>query len=897
MRFLKRLLTRVTNFVTGRQSDRRLREEMEEHLALQSEENLRAGMTLEEARRQARLKFGAVEAVREDYHAEQGLPFIETLLQDVRYALRLFAKSPGFALIAILTMALGVGATTAIFSVVDATLLHPLPYAHPDQLVRIEDDLPGVASRDVGMSIPEMRDVQQSGIFQNVAIEGSGSVNLTDSYEPARIAFDPVTPNYFAMLGVKPELGRWFDPSDRTPGFTLDVMISDGLWKRGFGGDPHILGKTLRLDGDQYQVIGVMPAGFHDPAREADQFDTDLWAATGFSGDPAPPPSRSDRIALPFIGRLSPGISVAAAQSRLDALVASLHKQYPGDYPPQSGWTVRLTPLKESVVGGARQSLLMLLGAVSMVLLIGCVNVANLMLARATARGREMAVRQALGAARSRLVRQLLTESVILSLLGGIAGFAILFFTRGLLLRMIPQSLARVNQISISWNILLFAIAVSFAAGVIFGLAPALQAGRLDLNHTLRQEGRSLRGSREQHRMRGALVVIEFALSLVLLIVAGLLLRSFWDLVKVQLGFNPQQVMAVRMWLPVPNDPKADIYRTPAQEAPLLRELLRRATALPGVKEAAVGSAAAIPLNHDRNPFTLILEGRGMEKNQAPTVEVRSVSQGYFHLLEMPLLRGRLFSSLDDEKSPQVAVINEAMAQTYWPGADALGKRLKSGEHMSGGWVTVVGVIANARTESLAGPSVPQLYLSAYQSREKELAIFLRGQLDEAAIPSEVRTQVRAVNPDLPVFGAQKLDDAVAASLSERRFSMEMVALFAVTALLLAGLGTYGTISYIVSERTQEIGIRLALGAQKGKILRMVLGHGFSLVAIGAAVGLAGALVASHLMAGLLYGVKPTDPLTFVGVTLVLMVVALAACYIPAMRAMRVDPLNALRYE
>jgi predicted permease len=895
MRLLRRFLARLANFATRQQADQRLREEMEEHLALLTAENLRNGMPPEEARRQAVLKFGAMGTIKEQCHAEQGLPFIETLLQDVRYALRLFAKSPGFAAIAVLTMALGIGATTAIFSVVDATLLHPLLYPHPAQLVKVEDDLPGIGARDVGVSIPEWKDLERSGIFQYASLVGGGSANLTGSVQPERIAFFSVTPNYLATLGVKPELGRWFDPGDETPGFTLDVLISDGLWKRAYGGDPHIVGKSLRLDNDLYRIIGVMPAGFHDPGRTTERRNTELWAATGFAAAPAPLPQRNSRLTLETVGRLQPGLTIAAAQSRLDALVASLQKQFPADYPAQSAWKVTLVPLKESVVGGVRQSLILLLGAVTLVLLIGCVNVANLMLARASARGHEMAVRQALGAARARLVQQLLTESLLLSLAGGIAGLAILFATRGFLLHIIPESVPRLNDISIRWSVMLFALLASVAAGVMFGLAPALQTSRTNLIHTLRQEGRGSKGSTEQTRTRRLLVITEFALSLVLMIAAGLLLRSFWDLFKVRLGFNPEHVMAVRLWLPVPNDPKTDIYGTAAQEAPFLRELLRRSGSLPGVQEAALGSNAAIPLNHDRNPAPLILEGSGIQK-EPPLIELRNVTPGYFHLLEIPLLRGRLFSDLDDAKAPQVAVINEAMARMYWPNANPLGKRLKvrTVDHT---WITVVGVIADARTESLAGASIPQLYLSAYQTKEKELAIFLRGQLNTAALPAQVHEQVRSINPELPVFGAQTLDDALAASLSERRFSMEMVALFALTALLLAGLGIYGTISYLVSERAHEIGIRLALGAQRGKILEMVLRQGLGLALGGAAVGLVGALIAAHLMAGLLYGVRPTDPLTFVGVTLVLTVVALAACYIPARRAMRVDPLVALRNE
>jgi predicted permease len=896
MRFLRRFLARLKNFGARRQSDQRLRDEIEQHLTLQTAENLRAGMPASEARRQAVLKFGAATLVREDYRAAQGFPFIEDWLQDLRYAFRMLAKSPGFASVAILTMALGIGATTAIFSVVNATLLHPLSYPQPQQLVRIEDDLPGVGARDAGMSQPEWMDLARSGIFQYVSPVGGGSVNLTGSSQPARILFESVAPDYLALLGVKPQLGHWFNPDDPTPGFTLEVVISDGLWKRAFGADPRILDKSLRLDNDVYRVIGVMPPGFHDPGRTMEQRNTELWAATGFAAAPAPNPVRNSRYLQDFIARLKPGLTIAAAQSHLDALVASLQKQYPDDYPAQSGWRVRLVPLKESVVGNVRQSLMLLLVAVALVLLIGCVNVANLLLARASARRREIAVRQALGAPRSRLVRQLLTESLLLSLLGGAAGMAVLFNARGFLLRLVPENLPRLQDIAISWDVLLFALVASILAGVIFGLAPAAETGRLDLTRALRREGRGATGDGEQAKTRRLLVVTEFALSLVLMIAAGLLLRSFWDLFQVRLGFNPRHTIAVQTWLPVPNDPSADIYGTQAQEAPFLRELLRRTASLPGVEEAALGNSASIPLNHDRNLFPLILEGRDVRGSQPPLVERSDVTPGYFHLLGIPLLRGRLLSERDNETALQVAVVNEAMARTWWPDGDAIGKRVNLNPRRPS-WTTVVGVIADARTESLAQANIPQIYVSLYQTRARDLTVFLRGQLNTGAIPTQVREQVQSINPELPVFQARTLDDLLTDSLSGRRFSLEMVALFAFAALLLAGLGIYGTISYMVGERTKEIGIRLALGAKREEILAMVLRQGLSLAMGGAAIGLVGALIATRLMAGLLYGVRPTDPLTFVGVTLVLTLVALVASYIPARRAMRVDPLTALRYE
>jgi putative ABC transport system permease protein len=892
----------VRNFIAGRridQHDQRLREEMETHLALQAEENLRAGMAPAEARRQAVLKFGAVGAVREDYHNELSLPFVETLLRDLRYALRQLAASPGFASIAILTIALGIGATTAIYSVVDATLLHPLPYPQAEQLVRIVEDFPGIGAYDVHVSVPEWRDFERSGIFQYVAPERSGSVNVTGSSQPSRVQFKSVSPNYFTLLGVKAELGRVFHPDDPSPSFNLEAVISDGLWKRDFGADPHILGKALRLDNDVYFIVGVMPPGFRDQGRTTEIRNTEIWAACGFSALPSPPPSRGARRLKTAIARIQPGLTVEAAQGRMDALVASLKKQFPADYPPESAFTVHLVPLGESVVGNVRQPLMLMMGAVGLVLLIGCVNVANLLLARATARGREMAIRQALGAGRMQLIRQLLTESLLLSLMGGIAGLGVLFFTRKLLLQMIPASLPRLNDISINWTVLLFALGASVVAGAFFGLAPALHAARLDPIQVLKQEGRGSKGSRGQTWTLSALVVTEFALSLVLLIAAGLLLRSFWDLYKVSLGFDPENVMAVSLWLPAPNDPATDIYGTADQESRLIREMLRQGQSLPGVTEIAIGSQEAIPLNHDRNLLPFVLEGNDTRSDLPHQVQGSSVTPEYFHLLGIPLLRGRLFTEQDIEGAPRVAVVNEAFARTWWPGEDPLGKRLNLGRastfSTATSWTTVVGVVTDARTESLEDTSVPQIYQSSWQATEKDLAIFLRGHLDPANLPEQTRNMVRSVDPELPVFGAEKLPDVVSGSLAQRRFSMEMVLLFAVTALLLAGIGVYGTISYIVSERTRDIGIRIALGAQRKTILHMVLSQGLTLALVGAAVGLGGALIVSHLMAGLLYGISPSDPLTFIGLTVVLVLVALAACYIPARRAMRVDPIVALR--
>lgn len=905
MNWLGEFRRRLHMMVYRRQFQADLDEEMRLHLELRQEEQLRAGMTADDARAAARRQFGNTTYLSEESRLAWGWEWLETLAEDARYALRTFLKSPGFTAVVVLTLALGTGATTAIFSVVDATLVRPLPYQRPEQLVSIADDLPAARGRDVGMSEPEWQDLERSGIFEHVSPTWFDENNLTGSSAPARVRLLIVAPNYFALLGVRPQLGRGFHPEERGPGLLQEVVISDGLWKRAFGRDPNILDKSVRLDTDLYRIIGVMPAGFDAPGRTAEERNIEVWAATNFYGPPLPDEPPRNRRNLPTaVARLKSGLTLGEAQRRADALVASLEKQFPSDYPAESAWTVRLVPLQERVVGNLRQSLLLLFCAVGLVLLIGCVNVANLLLARASARGREMAVRQALGAGRGRLLRQLLTESLLLSLLGGIAGLAILLSLRHSLLRLLPENFPRLNDISINWTVLLFALGASLATGAIFGLAPALEAGRIDLSHALKEATRGSTASRNKAGTRRLLVAAEFALSLVLMIAAGLLLHSFWDLVKVRLGFRPQNVMAVRTRLPDPNDPGTDRYRTAAEEAPFLHEVLRRVGALRGVEEVAIGDTASIPLDRSQRELKAISEGqffvrfagRDRAGEQPAVVERSSVTRDYFHLLGIPLLAGRWFNELDDDRAPEVAVINEAFARRYWPGQNPLGKHFQS-TRAGSPWITVVGVIANARTESLEEADVPQIYLNLYQVESRRLAIFLRGPLDRAATADEVRRRVQSVDPALPVFGAQTLTEALFASIAERRFAMEMVGGFALTALLLSGLGIYGVISYLVSERTHEIGIRLALGAGEANILTMIVGQGSRPALCGAGVGLVGALLVSRLMAGVLYGVRPADPATFASVVFVLILVALLASYIPARRALGVDPRVALRHE
>jgi predicted permease len=877
-----------------------LAEELQSHIQLHAEKLERTGLTRAEAERRARIEFGSPERFKEECRENVAGNFIDVLFQDLRFSFRMLRKSPGFTFTVVLTMALGIGATTAIFSVVDATLVQPLPYSQPEQLVSIQADFPEISAHDVGFSQPEWQDFQRSGIFEYVSPTWFDENNLTGSAEPVRVRLLLVAPNYFALLRAQPQLGRTFDPNYNSPGFIPEVVISDSLWKRDFGSDPKILDRSVRMDTDLYRIVGVMAPGFDSPGRTAEERNIEIWATTSFYGPPLPNnPARNRRNLPTAIARLSPGLTISAAQSRIDALTASLQKQFAGDYP--NGWKVQLLPLKEKVVGNVRQPLVLLLAAVALVLLIGCVNVANLLLARASARAREMTIRRALGAGRTRLTRQLLTESLMLSLLGGVGSIAILFVGKESLLRLVPENLPHLNAISISWSVLTFAILMSILCGIAFGLAPALQATRSDLVHALNQIGRGSSGSRERTRTRRLLVVTQFALSLILMIAAGLLLHSFWDLLNVRLGFSPQSVMSIRTRLPYPNDTSIDKYATAAQEAPFIRQLLRRCSLLPGVEEVAIGDPAAIPLDQTQRELNS-LEGKfflafdGKSPNAPSMVERSRVTPEYFHVVGIPLLRGRLFNEFDTASTPPVAVVNEAFARAYWPNEDAIGKRFKSTKP-DAPWITVVGIIANARTQSLAENASPQLYLNVYQTTAKHLAILLRGCIDSGTISARVREQVQAVDPTLPVFGAQTLTSTLSESLSQRRFSMELITLFALTALLLAVLGIYGVISYLVSERTHEIGIRLALGARPQHILQIVIGQGLRLALTGAVVGLMGALIVGRLMIGLLYGVKPTDPLTFAGVVSFFLGVALLACYLPARRAMNVDPMVALRYE
>ena len=830
---------------------------------------------------------------------------MQTLWQDLRYGARMLTKKPGFTSVAVLTLALGIGANTAIFSVVDAVLLRPLPFPHPEQIVLVRDDLTGRQLGDVGMSVDELRDFQErSDVFEQISAVWPVDANLTGSDRPERIELLAVSPNYFSLLGASAQLGRVFGPQDQALGFAEGVVISDGLWRRLFGADPNILGRKVRADSDLYTIIGVMPPGFRHPARTL-RNDVDMWGTAGFAANPFGPPVRAQRMLPGAIARLKPGLSVQQAQGKLDSFVANLRGQFPNEYPADAGWTARLLPARENLVGNVRATLLALMGAVGLALLIGCVNIANLLLSRSLARRREMAIRLALGAGRGRLILQLLIESLLLALLGGAVALLMVAWVMKLLLGLAPDDIPRLHEVDFNGGVLAFTFAISVLTGVIFGLVPALQASRPDMAPNLKEGGQGA-GARS-HRFRGALVVIEFGLSLALMIGAGLLARSFWRLLQVDPGFDPRNVVMARIWLPVPNNPDLDPYRPPGKRAAFVREVLRRTSALPGVRYAAVGGGNGVPLigPHNANAFTI--ESQAESDSNPPRAQVSAVSPDYFRVLGAPLARGRFFAASDEDQAPRVALIDEAMASRYWPNEDPVGRRIKFGPRGSNApWMTIAGVVGNIKTDGLDQPDQPHVYLPILQNPGYAMAVYLRAEADVAGraglaglagLTQALRREVQAVDPDLPVFGERAMEDLISASLAQRRFAAQLISLFGALALLLSGIGIYGVMAWSVSQRTREIGIRLALGANTRAILRWILGQGMRLTLVGVTVGLLGAFAMTRLLRGLLFDIAPTDPLTYVCVAALLAVVALLACYVPARRATKVDPMVALRCE
>ncbi len=830
-----------------------------------------------------------------------------TLLQDIRYGLRMLVKKPTFTIVAVLTLALGVGANTAIFSIVNAVLLRSLPFPEPDRLVRIYFNNPGVGLRGVRFSVPELDDLRtQTDVFEDVSVIVFGPTNLTGAKQPEHLEMMEVSPNYFSMLGATPELGRLFGHQDFALGFAPAVVISDALWRRSYGADPGVLGRSLRLDNDLYTIVGVLSPGFRNPGSTIPAVE--VWTTCGFSGDPFPAPARGMRILPGAIARLKPGLTLAQAQARLDALTANLRREFANDYPPQAKWMVEIVPLQQSLVGKVRPMLFVLMAAVVLIVFIVSLNIGGLLLARASGRQQEMAVRAAMGASAGRMVRQMLTESLLLAFIGGIAGLTTAVIALKAVLRFVPGNLPRLGEVNIDWRVLGFTLLISLATGLLFGLAPAIHSSKAGLASTMREGSRGSGYSAKAGRMRDALVVSQLAFAVVLMVGAGLLLETLRDLLRQNPGFNPSQVVTANIYLPNPNNPQLDPYHTFAQQIPFNRELLRRANAIPGVELAAITSnlPAADTINSDSaaygatNHNSLAIEDRPTESSGDLSAEIIRISPDYFRVIQTPLVEGRFFTEDDENGKLPVAIIDEATARRYWwPDHDPVGRRLRIrlrfGQNPVNPWSTVVGVVKNIKHDGLDVDGVPHIYVPLNQFVGRSLSLALRTSLPASTLEPQIRGAIQSVDPGLPVFNVTSLDEVLDASLASRRFSASLVAGFAGGALLLASIGIYGLLAYMVGQRSREIGLRLALGAQRADVLRLVLGKGVVLAGLGIVIGVIFSASTASMMASLLYGVRPHDPAVFLIVPLLLLAVAALASYLPARRATKVNPMIAFR--
>jgi predicted permease len=820
-----------------------------------------------------------------------------TLFQDMRYAVRLLLKSPGFTIVAVLSLALGVGANTAIFSIVNAVLLRSLPFSHPERLVKIVALNRGVGARDIGLSVPELDDLRtRAGVFDEVSVTFSANANLTGAERPQRLEMVAVSPNYFSMLGVSAHVGRVFGAGEEAQGFAEAVVISDSLWASGFGRDPGVLGRRLQLDNDPYTIVGVLPPGFRHPGRTV-ATDVEVWGTAGFRDQPFPKPNRSVRLLPGAIGLLKPGISREQAQLRLDAFATQLRAEFPNDYPAGSEWSIEAEPLQESLVGDVRPMLLVLMGAVVLIILLASVNVANLLLARASGRQREMAVRLALGASRRRMIRQLLTESMILSLLSGVVGvltaIAALYFVRYL-----PARIPRLAEVQVDWTVLIFALLVSVLAGIGFGLVPALQSSKTEISTALREGARGSGTSGKTSRLRGLLIASESALAVVLMVGAGLLLRTFWGLLQENPGFNPSRIVAANTWLPVPNNNALDQYAKPEVWTAFVRESLRRVNALPGVEVAAMTSD--LPVTHSAQQIPINVADRPDESRKGLVSEITGATPEYFKVLQASLARGRFFAEDDQLDKQLVVIVDETTAHTFWPNLDPIGKRLAFGRAGNGPngpqWRDVVGVIRDIKSDGLDQSGAPHIYVPMYQlPGVRTLSVVARTSLSALALEPQIRREIQAVDPNLPVFNVRTMSEVIDGSLASRRFSAELVGVFAILALLLASVGIYGLLAYMVGQRSHEIGVRMALGALPSTIGKMIVSRGAVLAGAGVLIGLILSGIVAPMISTLLYGVRPIDPAVFLAVPLILMVVALLASYVPARRAARVNPIVALR--
>ncbi|HXJ91929.1 MAG TPA: ABC transporter permease [Terriglobia bacterium] len=812
---------------------------------------------------------------------------MNALVQDLRYALRMLRRNPGFTAVAVLTLALGIGANTAIFSVLDAVLLRPLPYNHPQQLVKIYSRFTGIGlpKDENAVSAPEFLDYQHlNQSFSGIAALNGGAFNIGSEGSPQRVAGATVSPSLFKILGVQPRLGRTFLPEEGTPGHDHEVVLSYGLWQRAFGGQREVLGSTIRVDAVPMTVVGVMPKGFDYPDQ------SEVWTPLAFKPDDLTPDNRGNH-GLDVLARTKPGLSYAQMRSDMDRVGETVIQQHP-EYPyTKYGFGVITVPLLEETVGDVRASLWILMGAVGLVLLIACANVASLLLARASGRQKEIAVRVAIGAGPARLARQLLTESTVLALAGGLAGLAFTPWVLHALITLSATALPRVAGTRIDIWALAFTLAVSLATGVLFGLAPALRVRRVGSYDALKS-GHTTEGA-PSNRLRRALVMGEAALSVLLLAGAGLLLRSFMEVLKVNPGFQADEVLTVRVALPPVK------YNKPEQIYPFYSGLIERIRALPGVLGA--GAISSLPLSGQNFSGTATIDTHEVPiDDTTPEVDQRIVTPGYFEAMGIPLIRGRFFSDADWATAPPVAIVDETMVKTYWPHEDPIGRRIHIGDPKTKlPWLTVVGVVGHVHNRTLEAPSRTELYWPQAQDPFgiPAMGLAIRTAGDPMALAPTIQKVVQATDPDLPVYRVRTMSDAIGDSLARRGLAMILLAVFSGLALLLASVGIYGVTSYSVNQRQQEIGLRMALGARRAQVLGMVIGQGMRTTLVGLVFGLVAALALTRLMSSLLFDVRPADPMALGGAALLLSAIALLANFIPARRASKVDPMVALRYE
>jgi putative ABC transport system permease protein len=801
---------------------------------------------------------------------------MNNLMRDLRYGARMLRKNPGFSLIAVITLSLGIGANIALFSVVNGVLLRPLAYHTPERLVWIghSEAKPNRASAISPPTFVDYRNQCQS--FENLTALLYGSTfNLTGEGEPERLQGRRVSANFFATLGVAPAMGRGFLAEEDEPGGNRVVVLSHNLWQRRFGADRDIIGKVLRLNGQDFTVVGVMPASFRWQTDE-------LWSPLALGPENFTPRGRGSHF-LQVIARLKPQVTLQQAQAEVGGIATQIVRQNPETYPAGSGFTAHVKLLRDQVVGDVRLMLLVLFGAVGFVLLIACANVANLLLARASARRKEIVIRAALGASRFRLIRQMLTESLLLAALSGLGGLELARWGIDLLLKLNPADLPRLQEITVDARVLSFLLGLSVLVVFLCGLAPALQASKTDLQETLKEGGRGSGAGRQ--RTRSLLVVAEVAMSLLLLTGAGLMIRSFLRLMQVNPGFSPDQVLTMRVDLPASN------YPEPPQRRAFFQQTLERIRALPGVISA--GAVGELPLAGGVRSATFTIEGRQTGPNEAPPhSDIRTITPGYFQTMKIPLRTGRDFTEQDNAGVRPVAMIDETLAQLYWPGEDPIGKRLDLQFESGDGpvWREIVGVVGRIKYKG-------QIFYPLAQGRTSGMHLVARTTTDPLSLVSAVRGVIRDVDPEQTVYRVMTMEQVVADAVARPRLTMLLLGLLAALALSLAVVGVYGVMSYAVAQRTQEIGIRMALGAKAGDVLKFIIRQGMKLVLIGIGIGLMGALALTRLMTNLLFGVGATDPVTFIVIALLLTTVALLACWIPARRATKVDPMIALRCE